>query len=219
MKNTTSHRVTNENALAFILGGKARFTLKSLKTEVEFSYSICNAPIRKYGKFGPKIGENPDMKFVALFIGSNKEVKGDYAYAGEVRKVKNGWVFNWGLKSKLDQNNPGIKAFSFVFTRLMQGVALPTLEVWHEGVCCCCGKKLVKSASIELGWGPVCLGKREEMLKRLEAEIAIRRSEAVTVLNANPIRPDKEKMVKQVLGGLQTNLFSNVPDYQPIKNR
>lgn len=221
MKNTTSHKIANEDVLAFILGGKARFTLKSLGTGKNFSYSIKNAPIYRHGRL-VRGEENADLKFIKLSTGANKDIKGDYQYIGYISKTRNSWNMVLGTgKSKLPADNPGCVALNFVFNRLMQGIKLPTLEVWHEGICCCCGRSLKLSTSIELGWGPVCLGKREEMIAQLNREISARSLAGFEALRNNTSRPTDTvtRQVRQVLGPSQGNIFSNIPDYIEIKNK
>ena len=148
--NHNSNKLKNEDALAFILGGRARFTLKSLQTNVDFSFQIVNQKVLKNNK---RV-QNPDLKFVSLFIGSNQSVKGRaYAYFGYIVRRNWGWQYVFSPKAKMPENNLGVRAFKFVFNNLLTGRKMPTLEVWHEGICACCGKTLKLSESIEMGWG------------------------------------------------------------------
>lgn len=53
----------------------------------------------------------------------------------------------------------GLKAVIFPWTwnRILDQGSLPeSVEVWHEGGCCHCNRKLTVPASIELGMGPDC---------------------------------------------------------------
>lgn len=53
--------------------------------------------------------------------------------------------------------------FPWTWNRLMDGGVLPeAVEVWHEGSCCHCSKKLTVPASIELGKGWDCTSQRGE---------------------------------------------------------
>lgn len=223
---TTGHKLNNNDALAFMLGGSAWFTLKSLNTGKDFSYGIVDSYNYEGHGLNRKKVANPDLKFVYLFIGANQAVQGkDYAYMGWIRKMNNGqWVYNFGqAKSKLDPNHPGEKAFSFVFHSFLNGTKLPTLEIWHQGICACCGKRLKLSESIELGWGPVCMKKRKEALENLHKLIETRKVNAQNVLASNPNRPDKTGLIEKVLpihkssGAPQGNLFSNLPDHSTSK--
>lgn len=207
MQNTTSHKLKNEDALAFMLGGRARFTLKSLETSVDFSFEIKDQRVRK----GKGFVKNPDLKYVSLFIGAGTEVRGRaYGYFGYIVKTRNGWEYRDSPKSAFSNNlERGIVGFKFVFQKLLNGAALPKLEIWHEGICACCGRALKLSESIELGWGPVCLGRRVELRKKLEEEVELRRLEANRVANAPRIFSKNAT--------LQSNLFNSQPDLVPTQ--
>lgn len=207
MQNTTSHKLKNEDALAFLLGGRARFTLKSLETSVDFSFEIKNQKVKQ----GNKKVDNPNLKFVFLFIGAGTQVRGsEYGYFGYIVKTRNGWEYRDSPKSAFSNNlERGIVGFKFVFQKLLNGAALPKLEIWHQGICACCGRALKLSESIELGWGPVCLGRRVELRAQLEREVETRRVEANKVANAPRIFSKNAT--------LQTNLFNSQPDLVTVK--
>jgi hypothetical protein len=49
------------------------------------------------------------------------------------------------------------KVLPWVWNRMESGKGLPeSVEVWHEGACVKCAKRLTVPASIELGFGPDC---------------------------------------------------------------
>jgi hypothetical protein len=52
------------------------------------------------------------------------------------------------------------KMFSWTWARAHKGLLPETIEVWHEGACCYCAKRLTVPASIELGMGPDCAEER-----------------------------------------------------------
>jgi len=60
-------------------------------------------------------------------------------------------------KSAFPAESKPWKAFAY-FTRhlLHHGNLPPALEVWHEGRCGRCGRKLTTPQSVETGFGPVC---------------------------------------------------------------
>jgi hypothetical protein len=75
-----------------------------------------------------------------------------YRFRGALSKYRvPGWV-----EDPLRQT-----VFPWTFARLQAGKALPaSIEIWHEGGCQCCGKRLTVPASIELGMGPDCAEER-----------------------------------------------------------
>lgn len=49
------------------------------------------------------------------------------------------------------------RMFSWVWSKAHTGAEFgPSIEIWHEGTCCRCGKRLTVPASIELGMGADC---------------------------------------------------------------
>ena len=59
-----------------------------------------------------------------------------------------------------------LAAFPWLWNMLAEGCPLPaSIEVWHEGCCARCAKRLTVPASIEMGYGPDCaetLGRHDE---------------------------------------------------------
>lgn len=134
---------TPDAALAALTAGNATITLVSKKTGTRFTYKVA----------APK--ENGEtVRFVSVLTGSNNE--DDFTYAGMLRK---GQGFRQTAGSKIGGDAASVKAFTWAFNQLRNGVLPETLEVWHEGRCCRCGRKLTVPSSIESGIGPDCAEK------------------------------------------------------------
>lgn len=220
---TTGHKLNNNDALAFMLGGNSWFTIKSLRTGQDYSFGITDAKVRdiRSGKWV----STPERKNVWLFIGASQVVAGkSYGWMGSLlQDVRTGqWRYSPGRNRELPQDCAGEKAFMFVFNSFLNGTKLPQLEIWHQGICSCCGKKLKLSESIELGWGPVCMKRRKEALEHLHKLIEQRKITAENVLKNSPNRVDKTNIIDETLGRTQQrptsgnsqgNLFSNLPDH------
>jgi len=141
---------------AFVLAGDARFTLRSRKTGVRFTYRVARAPERA--------GERPWRLpwFVSVLTGPDNGR--DYKYAGllvEVGTERPGLgveqrprvEFRTTAKSP-DPDSPSMRAFAWFWRSVER---LPTeLEVWHSGMCGRCGRELTVPESIQTGLGPVC---------------------------------------------------------------
>ena len=54
---------------------------------------------------------------------------------------------------------PSSKAFSWAWGYIKNDVLPVKLEIWHEGRCARCNRKLTVPSSIESGFGPECAGK------------------------------------------------------------
>jgi hypothetical protein len=124
----------------FIFAGHARFTLRSLKTGMRYTYQVkVKKQDLEAGKTGPDV-----TYFVALLRGPDNV--SDYRYLGVLRKPGNFWTIAlvWMLdRLKVDRT----------------GVLGVALEVWHEGKCGRCGRTLTVPESVASGIGPVCDGR------------------------------------------------------------
>jgi hypothetical protein len=127
-------------AFRFILGGNATVTFESKSTGARFTYRV-------------RVSEDGSIHFVSVLTGENNET--DYAYLGTIR----GAVFNHGKKSKIGADAPSAKAFAWAFPALAGGKMPTGLNVWHEGRCGRCNRKLTVPESIASGFGPECAGR------------------------------------------------------------
>ena len=130
-------------ALSALTAGNATITLVSKKTGARFTYNV-KAPKE----------DNGTVRFVSVLTGSNNE--SDFSYAGVVRK---GQGFSTTAKSKVGPDAPSVQAFGWAFAAIRSGTIPANLEVWHEGRCCRCGRKLTVPESVASGIGPDCAEK------------------------------------------------------------
>lgn len=132
---------TVESVRAFMTAGNATLTLRSLKSGHRFTFKV-------------KGSDDGHVAFVGLLRGSDNE--NDYTYLGLIR---NG-AYEHGRKSKVTSDAPSARAFFWFHSVVMSLAALPSmLEVWHEGKCGRCGRKLTTPESVARGIGPECATK------------------------------------------------------------
>lgn len=112
----------------FILAGNAYFTLRSEKTGTRYTYAVSKADAEP-GK--------PEVWFVGLLTGPDNT--GDYSYLGI---------------SRMNADSLPVKAFTWTWEHLGN---LHGVEVWHEGRCGRCGRRLTVPESIQQGFGPECV--------------------------------------------------------------
>jgi hypothetical protein len=139
---------TVAEAEKFMLGGNATVTLVSVKTGNRYTYKL-------------KAGINPDDEifFVSLLGGPDNEA--DFRYLGRIAKDH----FWPGRKTPrpgdIGPDAPSSKAFAWAWNALQRMYGdepIPgQLEIWHEGRCGRCNRKLTVPASIKSGFGPECL--------------------------------------------------------------
>jgi Family of unknown function (DUF6011) len=130
------------DATRFALAGKSTLTLVSVKTGARFTYRISAAP-------------DGNAHFVGLLTGSDNTA--DYKYLGRISRG----VFWLGRKipraGDISRDAPSAKAFDWTWRQLAKGELPESLEIWHEGRCGRCGRKLTVPSSIESGFGPECI--------------------------------------------------------------
>jgi len=142
MTTTQTARLETADAIAeFLFAGNATVTLVSEKTGARFTYRVRGS-------------DDGMCHFVSLLSGSDNE--GDYQYLGHFR----GGYYSHGRKSRIGENAPGAVAFAWFGRHLLAGILPLGLQVWHEGRCGACNRKLTVPSSIAAGLGPECAGKR-----------------------------------------------------------
>lgn len=141
-------RITDPgHAKTFVLAGKALFTLKSLKSGDHITFKVKKP--RDDTRRGPS-------HFVSVL--DHADGHGGYSYLG----VLNRDLFEVTRKSPYygQADAKPVRAAGWFFTRLLcRGELSDDLELWHEGRCGRCGRRLTHPESIQSGMGPECRGK------------------------------------------------------------
>lgn len=132
--------LSHGNARRFIMAGNATVTFVS-PTGVRFTYRVRSKEVEA-GK---------TLHFVGVLTGSDNE--SDYTFLGT---IFDGSKFVHGRKSRIGADAPSAKAFAWAFPRVMGDADLQGMQIFHEGTCGKCGRKLTVPESIETGLGPVC---------------------------------------------------------------
>jgi hypothetical protein len=143
---------TASDARAFMAAGKATVTLQSKATGVRFTYKIG-------------VSEDGQIHFVSLLRGADNETA--FSYFGYIRR---GVFFHGAAKAKVAHDAPSVKAFSWAWRALQLDVLPAALEIWHEGRCGRCNRKLTVPTSIANGIGPECATRELGMSARFMAE-------------------------------------------------
>lgn len=131
-----------DDAKRFILGGNATVTFRSKSTGNRFTYRV-------------RLSEDGRMYFVSLLVGENNN--SDYQYLGHI--FNDTLLYVHGRKSKIGQDAPSSVAFRWVWKQLTQQRLPDALEIWHDGTCGRCGRKLTVPESVKSGFGPECITK------------------------------------------------------------
>ena len=136
-----SAKIPNNQVASFILGGKAVFTVRNVVTGNRFTYKLTR-------KKNIKEGEE-DVVFVKVL--SRPDNSSDYTFLGTVFGGKS---YRHSKKSPFGSEVMSTKAIDWIIRNME---SLPNnIEVWHEGKCGRCGRKLTVPESIQSGFGPEC---------------------------------------------------------------
>ena len=131
-----------EQSVRFMLAGDAHVTFVSQRTGARYTYRVS----------APKEGPTAGVRFVSVLTGPDS-----YSYIGTIFIERN--VFAWTRKSPLNADAPSVKAFAWTWRHLAAGDMPAEIEVWHEGKCGKCGRRLTDPSSIASGLGPICAGR------------------------------------------------------------
>ena len=138
------HRLNNEDALEFIFAGNSTSTFRNSETENRFTFKVKQ-----------KKGSN-------IFFVSVLTSPGNYTYIGTVIS-KN---FLHSRKSTISKDSQCVRVFEYVLNKLKLKKLPSVLEIWHEGKCGKCNRKLTVPSSLTTGLGPDCFKKLNKEAKR-----------------------------------------------------
>lgn len=138
---------TYEHLCAFMFAGNATLTLRSIKTQQRFTYRI-KAAKEQEGK------PNTVSHFIAVLTGSHNE--SDYTYLGHI--FRDSQEYSHGRKSHIGIEAPSSAAWEWFYHCVVETKHMfpDKLEIWHEGRCGKCNRKLTVPESIASGIGPEC---------------------------------------------------------------
>jgi len=128
-------------AKAYFLGGKATFTLYSLKTKKYLTYRIvvCKSDARFH------------------FVWAHTHA--GYRYVGAIKESTKFKPISYFVPTKksLAQNHFLFKVFKWVWGHVYNDSLPFNLLIYHDGTCCRCGRLLTDPESIKRGIGPECI--------------------------------------------------------------
>jgi hypothetical protein len=137
-------QLLGEDIKNFVFGGNATFTVVNTGTKKHFTFKVKQ----------PK--NNDSVFFVSVMNGSDNN--SNYAFIGTYF-TKNGG-YSHGKKSSIGKDAQSAKVISWFFNKFINNEEkYPTVQVYHEGKCGKCGRKLTTPESVKSGLGPVCGGK------------------------------------------------------------
>lgn len=141
-----------EEARRFVLAGNATVTLVSRRTLQRFTFKFAR----------PRDSESAERPvWVKLLSGPDNE--SGYSFVGTLFHPKWNEV-KLSRKSRVGTDAASFHAVQWFLFHLFHergnpAAMLEQMEVWHEGRCGRCGRKLTVPSSIAAGIGPECAGR------------------------------------------------------------
>ena len=139
-KELSTGNLKQEDALKFILGGNALFTVKNIQTEQRFTYKVL-------------INSKDDQELRVYVMNGTDNTK-NYWHFGFIN-FENGMPM-FKVYSIHNRDKEYTKWFERLLRNLAIGLIMPQFEIWHEGRCGRCGRVLTVPESIMNGIGPEC---------------------------------------------------------------
>lgn len=129
----------------FVFAGKSFFTVRNLESGNRLTFRV-----KKLDE-GKSWNKKP-LWFVSVLVGSDNT--SNYSFIGTNFDHTS---FKHSKKSRITSDAQAVKVWNWLTKRWHLIDSYPNLEVWHEGRCGRCGRKLTVPESIESGFGPECV--------------------------------------------------------------
>lgn len=131
-----------------ILAGNATLTVVSKKTGNRLTFKFSRPPLEQ-GRKRPV--------WVKVLSGADNE--GDYTFLGTIWPEAQGWNYNHKRGGAVTHDAPSAKLIQWMLKQINinPSALVAQAEIWHEGRCLRCGRKLTVPSSIESGYGPECV--------------------------------------------------------------
>ena len=141
----------------YLTAGRGTMTVVSKASGARFTYKLKRAP----DKLKLEVAEQERPIFVSVLTGPDNEA--DYKFLGTIRQVNQSSMltYAYSYKSKISISSLSAIAFKWLIKAYNEfpDKLLEEAEIWHEGRCGRCGRKLTVPSSIQRGFGPECIGR------------------------------------------------------------
>jgi len=183
-------RISHQAAKNFITAGKSTLTIESKPTGKHFTFKFIT-PIKDL-ETGKTLAQLPTW----VRILNNGDNTSKFAFLGTL--WSNRYVHS--KKSYTSEDAQSVKALKFYFNALFTNNEknLNLIDVYHEGSCARCGRKLTTPESIERGIGPIC----DDLLERLNHTNKVRSHQIIESSTGNKKLATEEnaKVIAGILG-------------------
>ena len=141
----------------FIEAGNATITVVSKKSGTRFTFRFSRPDEASTQLRNQSFATRPI--WVSLLAGTDNN--SHYSFMGTIFPDRCQWEVRQSTKSKVGEDAPSWSALVWFIESLYKHPErlADFAEVWHEGRCGRCGRKLTVPESISTGYGPECVGR------------------------------------------------------------
>ena len=165
---THSHLLTPDSTKELLLAGKALFTVKSLKKDLRYTFKVVQAQKTVDGEKIPIDG----LYLCSVLVGPDNWT--NYKYFGLLKVNADGSKkLLKAKKGKVSFDAPSVQFFALFLNELYKDNLEGRVEIWHEGKCLRCGKRLTTPESIERGIGPECWKAMGKVAPKTQLEMSL----------------------------------------------
>ncbi len=140
-------KLDNKEALNYVLAGKSIFTIKNEKG-LHFTFKITDI-----NRIDPDAKK--ELWFVKVLTGADNT--NDYSFLGSIQKDDLRFFYKHSPKSKITKDAQSARVIDWLIKSLQTKSLPDRIELFHEGFCGRCGRKLTVPESILSGYGPECV--------------------------------------------------------------
>lgn len=137
--------IKHSDAIKFIFAGNCVVTFINTLTSNRFTFKV-------------KRHKTDNVYFISLLTNTD-----NYSFIGRI--IDNTYVH--GRNSTISIDSQSVKTFNYVIQCLRKDKLQDFIEIWHQGTCGKCGRKLTVPESISSGLGPECIKKLKKQLLEL----------------------------------------------------
>lgn len=137
--------IKHSDALKFIFAGNCVVTFLNTLTSNRFTFKV-------------KKHKTDNVYFISLLTNTD-----NYTFIGRI--IDNAYIH--GKNSTISIDSQSVKTFNYVIQCLRKDKLQDFIEIWHQGTCGKCGRKLTVPESISSGLGPECIKKLKKQLLEL----------------------------------------------------
>ena len=151
-------KLSNRNALEFLLAGNCEVTVVSHRTDRRITYKL----IKKESNFT----QDENIYFLYVNVDRTQNYAGFIVSEEKTQGTDAKFRFIRGARGNYDCESTEVIAMLYILNNLSAGIYDIGVDIYHCGKCGKCGKKLTSPESIKIGLGPKCSGSRNRIKKK-----------------------------------------------------